>query len=250
LLRIENLIVKYGSAQAVQDVSLSLSPGEIVALIGPNGAGKTSLVRAVGGLIRPAQGRVLLREKDVTGVPAERIVQLGAVLVPEGRMIFTRLTVRENLLVAAYTRRDHAEVTRDITHIGRRFPFLAERAEQLASSLSGGERQLLAIGRALMARPALMMVDEPSHGLSPIAVRNVFRLIADLNAEGMTILLVEQNARQSLQIAHRAYVMQAGRIVLSGTAADLRRDDAVIRAYLGVKHVAVGATVASTAKGA
>lgn len=250
MLTIENLVVAYGSSKAVQGVSLSVASGEIVALIGANGAGKTSLVRAIAGLTRPTQGRVLLRDKDITGVPAERVVRLGTVLVPEGRMIFTTLTVRENLLVAAHARRDGAEVAGDITRIGQRFPILAERAEQLASALSGGERQLLAIARALMARPTLMILDEPSHGLSPIAVRNVFRLVAELNAEGMAILLVEQNARQSLRIARRAYVMQAGRIVLSGNADDLRRDAAVIRAYLGVTSGAAGGAVASTVKGA
>jgi len=234
LLTVENLFVAYGSAKAVQGVSLDVAPAEIVALIGPNGAGKTSLVRAIIGLVRPAQGRVLLREKDVTGIAPERAVRLGVVLVPEGRMIFTSLTVRENLLVAAHTRHDPSGVARDLADVGRRFPILAERAEQPASVLSGGERQLLAIARALMARPALMILDEPSHGLSPIAVRMVFRLIAELNSEGMGILLVEQNARQSLRIAHRAHVMQAGRMVLSGNASDLRRDPAVIRAYLGV----------------
>jgi len=237
VLTIEDLVVAYGSIQAVQGVSLSLLRGEVVALIGPNGAGKTSLVRAVSGLLRPARGHVFLNGTEVTGLPAERIVRLGAVLVPEGRMILGTLTVRENLLVAAYTRRDAGEVTRDVELIERRFPVLAARAEQLASGLSGGERQFLAIGRALMSRPRLMIVDEPSHGLAPLAVRDVFRLLAELNAEGMGILLVEQNARQSLRIAHRAYVMQAGRVVLSGSAADLRRDESVIRAYLGVKEV-------------
>jgi branched-chain amino acid transport system ATP-binding protein len=237
MLTVEDLVVAHGSIQAVQGVSLALSRGEIVALIGPNGAGKTSLVRAIAGLHRPARGRVSLDGSEVTGVGAERIVRLGAVLVPEGRMIFGTLTVRENLMIGAYTRRNASEVVRDVARIGRRFPVLAARADQLASQLSGGERQLLAIGRALMSGPTLMIVDEPSHGLAPLAVRDVFRLLTELNAEGMGILLVEQNARQSLRIAHRAYVMQAGRVALSGNAAELRRDESVIRAYLGVKDV-------------
>ena len=237
MLTVEDLVVAHGSIQAVQGVSLALSRGEIVALIGPNGAGKTSLVRAIAGLHRPARGRVSLDGSEVTDVAAERIVRLGAVLVPEGRMIFGTLTVRENLMIGAYTRRNASEVVRDVARIGRRFPVLAARADQLASQLSGGERQLLAIGRALMSGPTLMIVDEPSHGLAPLAVRDVFSLLTELNAEGMGILLVEQNARQSLRIADRAYVMQAGRVALSGNAAELRRDESVIRAYLGVKDV-------------
>jgi branched-chain amino acid transport system ATP-binding protein len=239
MLTVEDLVVAHGSIQAVQGVSLALSRGEIVALIGPNGAGKTSLVRAIAGLHRPARGRVSLDGSEVTGVAAERIVRLGAVLVPEGRMIFGTLTVRENLMIGAYTRRNASEVVRDVARIGRRFPVLAARADQLASQLSGGERQLLAIGRALMSGPTLMIVDEPSHGLAPLAVRDVFRLLTELNAEGMGILLVEQNARQSLRIAHRAYVMRAGRVALSGNAAELRRDESVVRAYLGVKDVGI-----------
>ena len=239
MLTVEDLVVAHGSIQAVQGVSLALSRGEIVALIGPNGAGKTSLVRAIAGLHRPARGRVSLDGSEVTDVAAERIVRLGAVLVPEGRMIFGTLTVRENLMIGAYTRRNASEVVRDVARIGRRFPVLAARADQLASQLSGGERQLLAIGRALMSGPTLMIVDEPSHGLAPLAVRDVFSLLTELNAEGMGILLVEQNARQSLRIAHRAYVMQAGRVALSGNAAELRRDESVVRAYLGVKDVGI-----------
>jgi len=239
MLTVEDLVVAHGSIQAVQGVSLALSRGEIVALIGPNGAGKTSLVRAIAGLHRPARGRVSLDGSEVTGVGAERIVRLGAVLVPEGRMIFGTLTVRENLMIGAYTRRNASEVVRDVARIGRRFPVLAARADQLASQLSGGERQLLAIGRALMSGPTLMIVDEPSHGLAPLAVRDVFSLLTELNAEGMGILLVEQNARQSLRIAHRAYVMRAGRVALSGNAAELRRDESVVRAYLGVKDVGI-----------
>jgi|RhiMethySRZTD1v2_1073278.scaffolds.fasta_scaffold00397_31 branched-chain amino acid transport system ATP-binding protein len=239
MLTVEDLVVAHGSIQAVQGVSLALSRGEIVALIGPNGAGKTSLVRAIAGLHRPARGRVSLDGSEVTDVAAERIVRLGAVLVPEGRMIFGTLTVRENLMIGAYTRRNASEVVRDVARIGRRFPVLAARADQLASQLSGGERQLLAIGRALMSGPTLMIVDEPSHGLAPLAVRDVFSLLTELNAEGMGILLVEQNARQSLRIAHRAYVMRAGRVALSGNAAELRRDESVVRAYLGVKDVGI-----------
>lgn len=237
MLSVDQIVVTYGSIQAVQRVSLSLSPGEIVTLIGPNGAGKTSFVRAISGLIRPARGTVFLNGADITGLPAQRLVRLGLAHVPEGRMIFGALTVRENLLVGGHTRRDEAEVDRDLKRIEGRFPFLAARANQAASSLSGGERQLLAIGRALMSRPRFMILDEPSLGLAPLAVRDLFRLIVELNSEGTAILLVEQNARQSLRIAHRACVMQAGRVVLSGDAAELRRDESVVRAYLGVRGV-------------
>jgi branched-chain amino acid transport system ATP-binding protein len=247
VLSAEKLVVSHGAIQAVQDVSLTVSSGEVTALVGPNGAGKTSFVRALAGLIRPKHGRVLLDGTDITGRPPEHIVRAGAVLVPEGRMIFGTLTVRENLLVGAYTRRDAAEIQRDRERIEARFPMLAERAGQPASALSGGERQLLAIGRALMSRPKFLVIDEPSHGLAPLAVRGIFRLVAELNAEGMGILLVEQNARQSLRIAHRAYVMQAGRIVLSGSAAELRRNEAVVRAYLGVKDAATGRRVGAAA---
>jgi branched-chain amino acid transport system ATP-binding protein len=250
LLTVENLVVAYGTSQAVQGVSLDVAPGQVVTLIGANGAGKTSLVRAIAGLVKPLQGRVVLDGKDITGMPAERVVRLGAVLVPEGRMIFTTLTVKENLLAGAHTRRDTAEIERDLARIGERFPILAQRSVQLAASLSGGERQLLAIARALMARPKLMILDEPSHGLSPIAIASVFRLIAELNAEGMAILLVEQNARQSLRIAQLAHVMRAGRIVVSGQPADLRNNEAVMQAYLGVRRDEAAAATSLASKGA
>ena len=233
-LAVEDLVVAYGAVRAVQHVSITVGPGEIVAVVGPNGAGKTSLLRGISGLVRPAAGRIRLGEVDITRLPPERIVQRGLVQVPESRMIFGRMTVRENLLVGAHIRRDPTEVVRDLERIGRRFPPLAERSGQLASTLSGGERQMLAIARALMCRPALMMLDEPSLGLAPLVVREVFRLIQELNHEGMAILLVEQNARQSLRIAHRGYVMQAGRVTLAGPAEQLRRDEAVVRAYLGI----------------
>jgi branched-chain amino acid transport system ATP-binding protein len=246
VLTVDDLTVSYGAVRAVQGVSLALSTGEIVALIGPNGAGKSSTVRAIAGLAHPKQGRISLDGGEITWLPAEQIVRRGIVLVPEGRMIFGSLTVRENLLMGGYTRQDRAELERDVERIGRRFPVLATRAEQLASKLSGGERQILAIARALMGRPTMMIVDEPSHGLAPFAVRDVFSLVAELNKDGMGVLLVEQNARQALRIADRAYVMQAGRVVLSGSAAELRRDESVIRAYLGVKNVTVDGTMPST----
>jgi branched-chain amino acid transport system ATP-binding protein len=247
VLTVDDIAVSYGAVRAVQGISLTLARGEIVALVGPNGAGKTSAVRAIAGLTTTRTGRITLDGRDITRLSADRVVRLGLVLVPEGRMIFGSLTVRENLLMGGYTREDRGALEEDLDRIGRRFPVLVQLAGEFASRLSGGERQLLAIGRALMGRPTMMIIDEPSHGLAPLAVRNVFRLVTELNQGGMGILLVEQNARQSLRIAHRAYVMQAGQIVLSGEAAKLRREESVVRAYLGVKNVEADEPSPSTA---
>ena len=223
----------YGPIRAVRDVSLEVAPGEVVALIGANGAGKTTTLRTIAGLLRPAGGSIRFAGAAVAGVRPHRLVRQGLVLVPEGRGILTRLTVLDNLLLGATARRDRSEVAADLERAYARFPRLAERRAQSAGTLSGGEQQMLAIARALMARPRLLMLDEPSLGLAPLVVREIFAAIRDLKASGVTILLVEQNARAALEIAERAYVLETGRVALSGPAAELLTSEQVIRAYLG-----------------
>jgi len=231
LLEIENLDVRYGRTHAVQDMSLTLDAGEIVTVLGANGAGKSSLLKAVQGTVRAAAGHVRLKGAEVTRWSAPRRVAHGLVLVPEGRQIFTSLTVHDNLLMGAYTRRDDARA--DIDAVFDRFPNLAERRHMPAAVLSGGEQQMLAIGRALVARPAVMMLDEPSLGLSPILVERLFDLIGELNREGLAILLVEQNTHMALATAHRGYVLELGRTVLVGPTAELAADERLAAAYLG-----------------
>ena len=232
LLEIRNLEVRYGRTRAVQDVSLALDAGDIVAVLGANGAGKSSLLRAIQGTARPAAGRVLYRGEDITAWSAPRRVAAGLVLVPEGRQIFVSLTVHENLLLGGYTRK--ADLTREIDAIYQRFPNLAQRRDMPAAVLSGGEQQMLAIGRALLAKPAAMMLDEPSLGLSPLLVQQLFELIRALNRDGLAILLVEQNTRMALAAASRAHVLELGRAVLSGTAREIAADERLAGAYLGV----------------
>jgi branched-chain amino acid transport system ATP-binding protein len=231
LLEVESLHVRYGRNHAVKGVSLSLRAGEIVTVLGANGAGKSSLLKAVQGTVRAAAGRVRLAGQDVTGWSAPRRVARGLVLVPEGRQIFVSLTVHENLLMGAYIR--DGDVTDEIAAIYRRFPNLGERRDMRASVLSGGEQQMLAIGRALLARPAVMMLDEPSLGLSPILVAALFELIGQLNREGLSILLIEQNTEMALATAHRGYVLELGRTVLEGSTAALAGDTRLSAAYLG-----------------
>jgi len=214
-------------------VSLTVEEGEIVTLIGANGAGKTTTLNTISGIIKPRQGRILLSGQDITPLPPHEIVALGICQAPEGRRIFTRLTVLENLEMGAFLRRDKDGVKRDLEHVFALFPRLAERRHQLGGTLSGGEQQMLAIGRALMARPRILLLDEPSMGLAPLLVREIFRIIREINAQGTTILLVEQNAHMALSIANRAYVLQGGRVVLSGTAQEIRHNPEVRRAYLG-----------------
>jgi len=233
LLEISDLHVSYGAVQALRGVSLSVGQGEIVALIGANGAGKSTTLRAVSGIIRPHQGHIRFDSRDITHTQPDRIVAMGISHVPEGRRVFARLTVRENLELGAYTRRDRKELAETLEQVFARFPRLRERTGQLAGTLSGGEQQMLAMGRALMSRPRLMLLDEPSMGLAPMLVREIFSIISDLNAMGTTILLVEQNANMALSIAHRAYVLETGQIVLSGPARDLTGNPEVRRAYLG-----------------
>lgn len=231
LLEVENLEVRYGANRAVKGVSLSLSAGEIVTVLGANGAGKSSLLKAIQGVVRPAGGRVRFNDKDISHWSAPRRVRSGLVLVPEGRQIFVSLTVHENLLMGAYVRRD--DVSREITAIYDRFPNLAARRDTPASLLSGGEQQMLAIGRALLARPKIMMFDEPSLGLSPILVTRLFQLIESLNREQLSILLVEQNTHMALRMAHRAYVLELGSTVMQGSAKQLLHDERLKAAYLG-----------------
>jgi branched-chain amino acid transport system ATP-binding protein len=233
LLEVRDLRVTYGHVEAVRGVSLAVEEGRIVTLIGPNGAGKTSLLSALAGLVRPAGGTVRLAGEDVTGLPAHRAVEAGLSLVPEGRAILGRMTVEENLRLAGELRRGRAEVQAAIEEQYRRFPVLGERRRSPAGALSGGQQQMLAFARALVARPRILLLDEPSMGLSPLLVRQVFELVQAIHREGATILLVEQNARLALSIADRAYVVERGKVVLEGAAGELAEDPRVRAAYLG-----------------
>ncbi|HEY7676940.1 MAG TPA: ABC transporter ATP-binding protein [Candidatus Methylomirabilis sp.] len=233
MLSIENLVVRYGEIEALRGVSLEVRAGETVALVGANGAGKTSLLRAVSGLARPAAGAVRFADEAIHGLAAEEIVRRGLVHLPEGRAVLATLTVRENLALGAYLRRDAAGIRRDLDEVLARFPALAARLGQRAGSLSGGEQRMLGLSRALMARPRLLMLDEPSLALAPRLVAEVFRVLQALRTDGRTILLVEQNARQALRCADRAYVLEAGSIALDGPAAGLLQDPRVQAAYLG-----------------
>jgi branched-chain amino acid transport system ATP-binding protein len=234
LLRLENLDVYYGAIHALRGVSVTVGPGEIVTLIGANGAGKSTLLRTASGLVRARSGRVVFLEQNVTRAPASMIVSHGLVHCPEGRRIFANMTVRENLELGAYLRRDRAAIAHDLEHALDLFPRLRERLAQSAGTLSGGEQQMLAIGRSLLTRPKLLMLDEPSLGLAPNLVRDIFRIIETINREdGTAVLLVEQNAHLALGVAHRGYVLETGAITLEGPAKDLRANPEVQRAYLG-----------------
>ncbi len=233
MLRLEGVSAAYGRIQALRDVSLEVPAGSIVALLGANGAGKTTTLRVISGLLRPTAGAVYFEGRRIDRLPAEAIVRLGVAHVPEGRQVFAELTVGENLTLGAYARRDRRNIPADLERVFALFPVLRERRKQLAGTLSGGEQQMLAIGRALMARPRLLLLDEPSLGLAPMVVREIFRTIRQINAEGTTILLVEQDASRALQVARTAYVLQTGQVVLSGPAAELRQNEAVRRSYLG-----------------
>ncbi|BAS27486.1 ABC transporter ATP-binding protein [Limnochorda pilosa] len=234
LLEVEGLRVTYGGVEAVRDLSLSVETGEVVALLGANGAGKSTTLRALSGLVRPAAGRIRLEGRDLARVPAHEIVELGVAHVPEGRRVFGTLSVEENLNLGAYTRRRlRGAVEEARARVYRLFPRLEERRHQLAGTLSGGEQQMLAIGRGLMARPRLLLLDEPSLGLAPKLVREIFRTVREINRQGVTVLLVEQNARMALRLAHRGYVLETGRLALGGPAAELRQDPRMREAYLG-----------------
>ena len=235
MLEIENLHVYYGGIHALKGISLEVAEGKIVTLIGANGAGKSTTLRTISGIVRPREGQITFKGKDIMGLPAYEIVEMGISMVPEGRRVFTNLTALENLLVGAHARRDPEGVQRDLDWVFELFPILKERASQSAGTLSGGEQQMLAVGRALMSRPRLLLMDEPSLGLAPYLVKEVFRTIRQLHDEGTTILLVEQNARAALRIADYAYILETGEIVLQGAGKELIRDDNVRKAYLGVE---------------
>jgi len=233
LLEVKNLDVHYGVIQAIKNISFEVNEGEIVTLIGANGAGKTTTMQSIMGLIHPSHGEIYYDGQKINGIPSHKIVKLGMTQVPEGRRIFSELTVYENLLMGAYTRTDKDGIEKDFKDIYALFPRLEERKNQIAGTLSGGEQQMLAMGRAIMSKPKLLMLDEPSMGLSPLLVDQVFDIIKELHENGTTILLVEQNANKSLAISDRAYVLENGKIALSGTGAELLASEEIKKAYLG-----------------
>ena len=233
MLEIKNLNVHYGVIHALKDVSLTVNAGEIVTLIGANGAGKTTTLRTISGLNKATSGEILLEDKNITALSAPQRVEMGLSQVPEGRRIFPAMSVLENLELGAFLRNDKAEIKKDMNMVFERFPILGKRMKQTAGTLSGGEQQMLAMGRALMSRPRILLLDEPSMGLAPLLVREIFNIIKDINEAGTTILLVEQNASMALSIAHRAYVLETGSIVLSGTGEELAKSTEIQKAYLG-----------------
>ena len=233
LLSVENLQVSYGAIRALKGISFEVNQGEIVALIGANGAGKTTTLHTVTGLLSAQAGSIRLEDRDLLKVPAHKIVSMGMAHVPEGRRVFQQLSVYDNLKLGAYTRKDAKEIADTLAMVYDHFPRLKERRNQVAGTLSGGEQQMLAMGRALMSHPKIVLMDEPSMGLSPLLVAEVFDIIQEINKGGTTVLLVEQNAKKALSIANRAYVLETGRITLSGNACDLLNDEAVKKAYLG-----------------
>lgn len=236
MLSIEGLVAGYGNINALKKIDITVPEGAIVSLIGANGAGKTTTMKVVMGLVQIRDGRIQFQGQTITGLPVHKVVEKGISLVPEGRNILCRMTVLENLEMGAYQRSDKF-IQSDIAKIFKRFPILEERKAQLGGTLSGGQQQMLAIGRALMAKPKLLLLDEPSMGLAPLVVADIFEVIREINAEGTTVLLVEQNVRQAIKIAHYAYVMETGRIVLHGKAADIANDPRVLEAYLGGRKV-------------
>ncbi|MCI9196473.1 MAG: ABC transporter ATP-binding protein [Lachnospiraceae bacterium] len=233
MLEIKDIEVYYGMIQAIKGISFEVNEGEVIALIGANGAGKTTILHTITGLLSPKKGSVIFEGKDITKIPAHKIVSLGMAHVPEGRRVFAELSVYENLKMGAYTRKDKGEIAQTLEMVYKRFPRLQERKNQLAGTLSGGEQQMLAMGRALMSHPKIIVMDEPSMGLSPILVNEIFDIIQEVSAGGTTVLLVEQNAKKALSIADRAYVLETGTIVLEGEAGKLMDDDSIKKAYLG-----------------
>ena len=233
MLEVKDLEVYYGMIQAIKGISFEVNKGEVIALIGANGAGKTTTLHTITGLLSPKEGKVLFEGKDITKIPAHKIVSMGMAHVPEGRRVFAELSVYENLKLGAYTRKDKNNIEADLKSVYERFPRLAERKNQAAGTLSGGEQQMLAMGRALMSKPSIILMDEPSMGLSPLFVNEVFDIIKKISASGTTVLLVEQNAKKALSISDRAYVLETGKIALTGKASDLINDDKIKKAYLG-----------------
>jgi branched-chain amino acid transport system ATP-binding protein len=233
MLTVKNLNVYYGAIQALRGISFYLNQGEIVALIGANGAGKSTTLKTISGIMHPREGSIRFNDEDITSKPAQDIVKLGIVHVPEGRKIFARMTVLENLHMGAFTVNDKVQINRDILEMFERFPRLAERKNQLGGTLSGGEQQMLTIARGLMSHPKLLLLDEPSMGLAPLLVEQIFEIIQTINEQGTSILLVEQNAQMALAVSNRAYVIETGTITIEGDGDDLLKNDSVVRAYLG-----------------
>lgn len=233
MLEVKDLEVYYGMIQAIKGISFEVNKGEVIALIGANGAGKTTTLHTITGLLSPKKGSVMFEGKDITKIPAHKIVSMGMAHVPEGRRVFADLSVYENLKLGAYTRKDKENLNKDLESIYERFPRLAERKNQSAGTLSGGEQQMLAMGRALMSKPSIILMDEPSMGLSPILVNEIFDIIESISKSGTTVLIVEQNAKKALSIADRAYVLETGKIVTSGKASELLENDSIKKAYLG-----------------
>ena len=233
MLKVNDLVVRYGVIEAIKGISFEVDDGEIVTLIGANGAGKTTTMHTISGLLKAYSGSIILDDKDITKVPPHKIVEMGVAQCPERRRVFASQSVEDNLLLGAYTRKDNDGIKKDLDNVYELFPRLLERREQLAGTLSGGEQQMLAMGRALMAKPKIMLLDEPSMGLSPLLVREIFDIIKDINSQGVTILLVEQNAKMALGIANRAYVIETGKIVMSGSGQELLNSEDIKKAYLG-----------------
>jgi branched-chain amino acid transport system ATP-binding protein len=233
MLEVKNINVYYGAIHAIKDISFQVNEGEIVTLIGANGAGKSSTLKTISGLVKPKNGSIVYQDTNLVAIPPHEVVKHGISQVPEGRRIFANMSVKENLEMGAYHRHDYIEIAKDILHVYELFPRLKERKNQLAGTLSGGEQQMLATGRGLMSRPKLLLMDEPSMGLAPLLVKEIFEIIKEINKEGTTILLVEQNAHMALSIANRAYVLETGKIVLEGLAKELAQNEEVKKAYLG-----------------
>ncbi|WP_048782445.1 ABC transporter ATP-binding protein [Streptococcus sp. 263_SSPC] len=233
MLEVKNLSVHYGMIQAVRNVDFTVNEGEIVSLIGANGAGKSTILKTLSGLIHPSEGEILYLGENIASTSAKKIVEKGLVQVPEGRHVFPGLTVKENLELGAFLRKDKEEIQKDMEAVFERFPILKERKDQDAQTLSGGEQQMLAMGRALMSRPKLLFLDEPSMGLAPIFIREIFKIIQEIQKTGTTVLLIEQNAKMALSISNRAYVLETGSVVLSGTGQELLESDEIQKAYLG-----------------
>ena len=233
MLEVKDIEVFYGVIQAIKGISFEVNEGEVIALIGANGAGKTTTLQTITGLVSPKKGQILFEGQDITRVPAHKIVSMGMAHVPEGRRVFAQLSVLDNLKLGAFTRKDKEEIEETLIRVYKRFPRLEERKNQIAGTLSGGEQQMLAMGRALMSHPKIILMDEPSMGLSPIMVNEIFDIIRSVSESGTTVLLVEQNAKKALSIADRAYVLETGKIVLEGKAKDLLEDDSIKKAYLG-----------------
>ena len=233
MLKVDNIDVYYGAIHAIKGISIEVPKGEIVTLVGSNGAGKSTTLRNISGLMKPKNGTILFEDKNIVGVPAHKIVGMGLCQVPEGRHVFANMSVMENLELGAYLRNDKDGIARDLEDVFKKFPRLLERKDQISGTLSGGEQQMLAMGRALMSRPRLLLLDEPSMGLAPLLVKEIFNIIKEINESGTTVLLVEQNANMALSIADKAYVLETGRIALAGTAQELASSEAVRKAYLG-----------------